>query len=261
MARVSLVHGRGRTRSMTQMRRSLFAFASTSTAIALFAASVHAQQPPPPQPQPQPYPPPGPYAQPYGQPQPYQPYPPQPYPPQPQPYPPPAYYAQPQPPPQPPKEEEPRRWYGWEDLPGIGASIGLFVIAKNKDDTDSRVIFYTSAFLVGAVWAPAVHAFNGGSKKKTKESFSLTTGGLLVGALVGALVAASKKSDTNPDPDYGGNTLNGMEIGLCAAITIDALLFAWTEGKGGDDGEDTSFIRPSVVFDGKRGTAGITGYF
>ena len=259
MARLSLVHGPARARSMIAMRRTLFSFASTSTAIAFFAASVHAQQPPPPQPQPQPYPPPGPYAQPYGQPQPYQPYPPQPYPPQPQPYPPPAYYAQPQPPP--PKEEEPRRWYGWEDLPGIGASIGLFVIAKNKDDADSRVIFYTSAFLVGAVWAPAVHAFNGGSKKKTKESFSLTTGGLLVGALVGALVAASKKSDTNPDPDYGGNTLNGMEIGLCAAITIDALLFAWTEGKGGDDGEDTSFIRPSVVFDGKRGTAGITGYF
>jgi hypothetical protein len=261
MAKLSLVHGRGRARSMSFVHRSLFSFASITTAFALFAASAHAQQPPPPQPQPYP-PPPGPYAQPYGQPQPqpYQPYPPQPYPPQPYP-PPPGYYAGPQPAPQPPKEEEPRKWYGWEDLPGIGASIGLFVIAKNKDDTDTRVIFYTSAFLVGAVWAPAVHAFNGGSKSKTKESFSLTTGGLLVGALVGALVAASKKSDSNPDPDYGGNTLNGMEIGLCAAITIDALLFAWTESKNGDKDDDTSFVRPTVMFDGKRGTAGITGYF
>ena len=129
-----------------------------------------------------------------------------------------------------------------------------------SDETDSRVIFFTTAFLVGAVWAPAVHAFNGASKGKTKESFSLTTGGLLVGALVGALVAASKKSDTNPDPDYGGNTLNGMEIGVCAATVIDALLFAWTEKKGGDP-EDTSFIRPRVMFDGKRATAGFVGYF
>jgi hypothetical protein len=244
---------------MRAMRRFTLSFASITTAIALMAASVHAQQPPPPPPQPYP-PPPGPYAQPYGQPQPqpYQPYPPQPYPPQP--YPPQPVYAQPQPPP-PPKEEEPRRWYGWEDLPGIGASVGLFIIAKNKDDTDSRVIFYTSAFLVGAVWNPAVHAFNDGSKAKTKEAFSLTTGGLLVGALVGALVAASKKSDTNPNPDYGGNTLNGMEIGLCAAMTIDALLFAWTERKGGEGGDETSFVRPTVAFDGRRATAGFTGYF
>lgn len=223
-----------------------------------FAAAAHAQQPAP---SPQPYPPPGPYAQPPpGQPQPY---PNQPYPPPPYPYAsaPPAYAAQPPP----PKKEEPRRWYGWEDVPGIGASLGLFFLARGADSTDGKVILYTSAFLVGAAWNPAVHAFNGASSKKTKESFSLTTGGLALGALIGLLVPTVKKAnDSTASPDFGTSVLNGMEIGVCAASVIDLLIFAWTEKKGDGDEEDAKArptLRPTIAFDGKYSIFGLGGAF
>ena len=237
------------------MRSNLLFASIPSAALVLFATSAFAQQPQP-YPQPGPYAQPQPYAQPYPPAQPYpQPYPAQPYPPAP------VYATPPPQPAAPPPPQEPKHWYGWEDFPGIAASVGLFFVGKGAEDKSSKVIWYTSAFLVGAVWAPAVHAFNDASEKKTKDSFKLTTGGLLAGALVGVLVAVSEKSDSNPDPDYGGSTLAGMEIGVCAATVIDALLFAWTGGGKPSIDPDDAFIRPTVAFDGRRSFAGLRGTF
>ena len=188
--------------------------------------------PPPGQPYPpQPYPPPG-------QPYPPQPYPPQPYPPQPYP---PQYYAPA--PPQPPPQPRPKRWYGWEILPGALAATGLFALGGSTEGTGGRVVVYTGAILVCLAWGPFVHHFNDQSDKKAKESMQIAVAGAALGALVGSIVASQGKEDDDGKRPYGKSILLGAEVGAISGMLIDALAFGWTEPLPGV----VESVRPSIT--------------
>jgi hypothetical protein len=128
-----------------------------------------------------------------------------------------------------PFEEAPSRWYGWQTLAADGASLALSIgaigVAGSGSDTPSEALAW-GALATYALAAPVVHWVHE-NPGRGFASLGLRVGGPIVLGLIG--VEAEDCSHHGGDLCGLGGALIGVTVGIVAAVTIDAAVFAYDE--------------------------------
>ena len=131
-----------------------------------------------------------------------------------------------------PFEEAPSRWYGWQTLAADGASLALSLGAigvagagGSDSDTPSEALVWGSlgTYVLGAPVVHWVHQNTG----RGFASLGLRVGGPVVLGLIGA----EAEGCSHQGGDFCGlvGALIGTSVGIVAAVTIDAAVFAYDD--------------------------------
>lgn len=145
-----------------------------------------------------------------------------------------------------------QRWYGWQTLVGDTASVTFF-FATGKSIEAYALVPY-------AILGPALH-FAHGNVGMGFVSFGTRVFLPLAGGVAGMALGSVSHGCDGEIACLGAGAI-GFLVGMAGAITIDASLLAYDEGRKSAPASHSRLrLAPSVAYDGRKGSFGLAGQF